>query len=748
LAFGSHRGRLGIEEEQQVKQHIQRISLAGLAAAMAAACGGDGEARGPLDEVEAIVFIERPSRMDGLGDIFQYQSYVPGARLLKLSPPTADGEVTELCCSAQSDYAAADIIDFDVSFDAQTIVFSARLSADQRYGLFLLHLDSGDVEQLPTDPDGDFVYPTFLPGDRILFATNAVVEEGAPQFADEYERGTTLQLGSLSKDGSDLQLYSRNLSHRITSTVMHTGEVLFTQWDHLNELNAGHLVRMNPDGTRVREAFGKEGTGITNSYYKAVEAAPGRVIAIGSSRDRTFQSGAILDIRLGEPYEVDGQVYADREMSETNASTRILTAQVPLDDEPSVNSIGRYYNAYPLNSRPYPDLLVSWADGPVQSDVNGAAGVAPDFGLYLFDSERGTRQPIYDGAGTWEINPTPLRARTAPPTIPPAGSNSFSDEAVLIGAMNVYETSLGDFEPGSVYGVRVVEGFSGEEGVGNDFGLTESEGAATLGIAEVREDGSWAALIPANIPVHQIAIDKYGMGLRNEPVWITGRPGESRFCGGCHENRTDTTVIEPGITDAIAIGPSDLLSAVARFERVTTSPAAPVGIPWDTALQPIFDAKCAMSGCHDGTPGAANKSFTITDPETEQSQTFTFDLRGGEIDFQFGEAMLSGYSASHLSLLGPSMLELEEFDLEITGEMPTYVQPEDARGSLLIQKLNPPRQFPEVDLDDRAFGADVVDHSVDMGFPLTAEEHRLLIEMVDNGGQFYSRENAPGLTYE
>jgi hypothetical protein len=721
------------------------VALTALAAVTGAGCGGESEGKGPLDEVDAIVFIQRPSRMDGLGDIFQYQSYVPGARLLKLSPPTADGEVTELCCGALGEYAEIDIIDFDLSFDARSIVFSAKLSADQRYGLFLLDVESGDVNQLPTDPGADFVYPTFLPGDRILFATNAVVEEGAPQFADEYERGTTLQSGSLSTDGSDLQLYSRNLSHRITTSIMHTGEVLMTQWDHLNELNAGHLLRMNPDGTRVREAFGKENTGITNSYYKAVEAAPGRVIAIGSSRDRTFQSGAILDIRLGEAYEVDGEIHADREMSEVTASTRILTNQVPLDNEPSFESIGRYYNAYPLNSKEFPDLLVSWADGPVQSDVNGAAGVAPDFGLYLFDSDRGTRQPIYDGDGTWEINPTPLRARAAPPTIPPSGSNSFSDQAVLLGAMNVYETSLDPaIAGGDIYGVRIVEGFSGEEGVGNDFGLTEAEGAASLGIARVRDDGSWAALIPPNIPVHLIAIDKYGIGLRNETVWITGRPGESRFCGGCHENRTETTVIEPGLTDAIVLGPDDLMSQVARFDRVTTNPASPVGIPWDTALQPIFDAKCATSGCHDGTPGPANPSFTITDPETDQSQTFIFDLRGGEVDFQFGEAMLSGYSRSHLSLIGPSMIELEDFDLEITGEIPNYVVPEDAAGSPLIELLNPPRQFPEVNMNDRFTGA-MQGHSEDKGFPLTPEEHRLIIEMIDNGGQFYSRENSAGL---
>ncbi|HLU68234.1 MAG TPA: hypothetical protein VKZ63_18245, partial [Kofleriaceae bacterium] len=552
--------------------------------------------------------------------------------------------------------------------------------------------------------------------------------------------------GSIARDGSDMQLYSRNLSHRITSTVMHTGEVLFTQWDHLNRMNAGHLLRMNPDGTRVREAFGKENTGVTNSYYKAIEAAPGRIIAIGSSRDMTFQSGTILDIRLGEAYEAEGgEIWADKDMSEVNASYRILTAQVPLGDEPSSPTVGRYYSAYPLNAREYPDLLVSWSDGPVQSDANGGGAPPPDFDLYLYDSERGTRLPLYRGEGTWEINPMPLVAREAPPTIPAAGGNGFSNDALLIGSMNVHESSLGNLPEGEIYGVRVVEGFSGEEGVGEDFGLTEAEGAATLGIARVQADGSWAALVPANIPIHQIAIDKYGLGVRNEPIWITGRPGESRFCGGCHESRTSTTIIEPGITDAIAIGPDDLMSAVPRFERVTTSYANPVGIPWDQALQPIFDAKCVS--CHDGTPGAANKSFTITDPETGESQTFTFDLRGTAVEFTIGDEMLSGYSASHLSLLGPSMLLMDpEVDLEITGDMPTYVIPENARESILIQVLNPPRQFPTPDMGDRAFGG-VTGHSEEVGNPLTAEEHRLLVEMVDNGGQFYSRENSPGLNF-
>ncbi len=721
---------------------IVKYGIALSAVVALSACGSSGQ--GPLDEVEAIVFIERQSRMGGMGDIFQYDSYVAGAKLVKLSPPTADGKRTVICCDQVPALAQMDIIDYDLSFDAKSIVISGRATEDQKYGLFLLDVESGAVQQLPTDPGFDYVYPTFLPGDRILFATNAVVEEGAPQFRDEYVRGITLQLGTIAVDGSKLSLFSRNLSHRISSTVLSTGEILTTQWDHLNRMNAGQLIRMNPDGTRVREAFGKEGTGAANSYYKAVEISPGRVVAIASSRDRTFQSGAILDIRFGEVYtDEDGRVLADREMSEKNASARVLTAQVPLGRDPSANTVGRYYNAYPLDAREFPNFLVSWADGPVQTETNGAAGIAPNFGIYLFNSEKGTRLPIYDKPDSWEINPMPLAPRTAPPTIADTGANQFSSEKVLIGALDIYDSSVQEFEPGSIYGIRIVEGFSGEEGVGRDFGLTRAEGAQSLGISPIRSDGSWAALIPANIPVRQIAVDKFGMGLLHESVWISGNPGESMFCGGCHESRSATTVVQPGINEAFSRGPTDLLSDVSRFDRQKTTGFAEssIGIPWNLALQPIFDAKCIA--CHDGDPNKpGNASYSITDEEGN-TQVIVFDLRGHEVAVETGEEMISAYSASHLSLMGPDMMKTEKAGLTISGDMKIYVEPEKARESILIQKINPPVQFPTVDLSVRAFSG--ATHPADVGGEaLTAGEYRLFVEMADNGGQYYSRENAPG----
>jgi hypothetical protein len=125
------------------------------------------------------------------------------------------------------------------------------------------------------------------------------------------------------------------------------------------------------------------------------------------------------------------------------------------------------------------------------------------------------------------------------------------------------------------------------------------------------------------------------------------------------------------------------------------------------------------------------------------SQTVTFDLRGDEVSYGTGDEMVSGYSASHLSIIGPDMMDIEDLGLTITGELKTYVDPENASGSDLIKLLNPPVQYPSVDMNVRAFD---VTGDMHEGL-LTAGEYRLLIEMADNGGQFYSRENAPGQNY-
>lgn len=723
------------------------IGTALVTAVTGVGCGGD-ENTGPLADVDALIILQRPARNSGVGDIFQYTSYQPTARLVKLEPPTADGQKITICCDqAGPEFANIDISGYDISFDAKQIVFAGKLAANERYGLFMLTIDTGEVVQVPTDPGRDYVSPIFLPGDKIMFTTSAIVEAGARQHQDEYERGTTLQLGRINVDGTAEELGPRNLSHRTFPTLVSDGRVMITQWDHLGPMNAGHLMFINQDMTGLREGFGKEGTGASNSTLKAQEIAPGRFLAIATARNRTIQAGALVDIRLGTvTTDEDGTVSARERQTEAGASYRDLTPDVPHGNEPSAETVGRYYDAYPLNAKDKPDLLVSWADGPVESSVLESAGLPANFGVYLYDTERQQRRPILDDPGMWDVFARPLKTRTAP-VVTGAAIDTNLGGKTQIGAMDVYQSSLRDFDAGSIYGVRVSEGFSSEEGFPRMFGSTMFEGMATLGVAPVRADGSWLATVPSNVPLRVQPIDVFGMSVFSEPVWFSGREGESRVCGGCHEDRGDTVVVNPGITDAAAFGATPMFGDTPRTDRKSMdfSRDKIMGVAWDLAVQPMFDAKCVS--CHNGTPGAANPTYTIADAMGNTVATWTFDLSGAPVPMELADlAGGSAFTRSYLSMAGLDMEAIEEGGFMVTGDYKVYLEPENARGSIAIQKLNPVRQFPAVGTD-RAFAtAPHMDITADPNDDLSADEFYALILAADNGVSFFARENNPGVT--
>jgi hypothetical protein len=172
----------------------------------------------------------------------------------------------------------------------------------------------------------------------------------------------------------------------------------------------------------------------------------------------------------------------------------------------------------------------------------------------------------------------------------------------------------------------------------------------------------------------------------------------------------------------------------------TTPPDQIMGVAWDKAIQPIFDAKCIS--CHDGTPGPANPSYTITDPTTNTSTTFTFNLKNTPITMNYGMGMMETFSASYLTMAGLDMEAIEKGNLMISGNYKVYMNPEDAHGSLVIQKVNPTKLFPAPDASVRAFATSP--HSATAGYSeLTPTEFYKLILAADMGVNYYSRENNP-----
>jgi hypothetical protein len=786
------------------------LVAAGLAVAGAgcnSSTGGTNVSALPAD-VKAITFLQRVRHNDA-GNVFDYATYHAGGRLVTLSPPSADGKLTVLfptteTCTAllgagaiADDVAncvgASDIMSYDLSFDAKSVVFSARVPGESNFQVFSMNLDGTNLQQLTTGGN-DYVYPLYLPGDKILFMSNENVEADSDpmsrQFKDEYERATTAQVGVMNVDGSNLTLGPRNVSHRVSPALLPDGHVLYTEWMHMGPVNTGHLRLMNTDMTGMREAFGDElaqGNASANSYLKAryvgkktfEDPAAGpiddyQVIAVATSRDRTLQAGQLMLIDLNG--------------SEANSASQNLTPLVPADRVPSPQGIGRYYDAEPVGDEAPGQFLVSWSDGPVESEELDMAKSTADFGVYAFDAndtggQTGGRSPIYNDPTYWDILPRPVKPRPEPPNL--ASPVTTSSASTTIGCLDVTNSSLFGIPAGSVVKVRLTEGFSSEEGGVDMFGTTDFDGQSRYGEIPIQPDRSFAAQVPANVPFHIQLIDKFAMAapvtgahgtasstpVANEDIWISGRPGEARFCGGCHENRTATAPIAPGVQSSVLAGAVDLdvpresrkSLAAATLDANGNLPPGDLpgdvgvrGVPWDLAIQPILDRKCAS--CHDGDASKSyNPSYTVTDMTTGTSQTFVFDLRGQKVNVTVGERMTGDYTASYLSLMGLGEIIGDDV-VSVTGTPPNYVVPAAAEASPLMMLLNPPQRFPAVDKTVRAFGSAPFSmnvggtpmqfpgtpHPVDVGgTELTPDEYYLLILDIDMGGQFYFRENLP-----
>jgi hypothetical protein len=721
-----------------------KIGLLAIGIALAS-CSSQSTSTAPvLGDVNSIIFLKRAPRNDN-GNVFDYTSYVPGGQLVTLTPPAANGQLKVL--TSDPTFATADIMSYDLSFDAQSVVFAAKLDANSNFQIFSMNLDGSNLQQL-TEGENDYVYPIYLPGQRIMFMTNKNVEPDAPQFRDEYERAVTAQVGTMSLDGSDQVLGARNVSHRVAPALLPSGRVAYTEWRHMGEVNDGHLRMMNADMSDMREAFGGEkgGDGGTNSYLKArpvqtTTMADGsanyQLVAIGTSRDRTLQAGKLLLIDLNG--------------SEALSDFTDLTPLVPGTNTPSALGVGRYYDAETIGNPNDRRFLTSWADGPVESEFLAMAQTTANFGIYVFDGRSGLRSPIYDDPATWDVLARPVKARPEPaPT-----SSPISGTSTTVGSLNVYDSSVATIPTGSVVKVRLIEGFSGEEGI-RSFGSTEFDGQSLYGEIPLASDGrSFAAKVPGNVPFHMQVIDKYAMSIVNESVWISGRAGESRFCGGCHENRTTTPATPPGVSANVLSGAVDL--DVPRPQRVFVAPGDDYagnidkirGIPWDKAIQPFLTSNCAT--CHDGDatkPG--NPTYTVTDATTGTMQTFTFNLTGDKLNIMVGEKMTGDFTQSYISLMGLGEILGEDVVTVVPADYKKngYVDPGSAATSDLIKLLNPPQQFPAVDTTMRPFPnpndptMPPIVHPTELGgTELTPQQYRLLILSIDMGGQFFSREN-------
>jgi hypothetical protein len=515
------------------------------------------------------------------------------------------------------------------------------------------------------------------------------------------------------------------------------------------------LFTVRPDCTQMRSLAGQHNKPF-NSIVQVRETGRGEFLGVATTREGTIQSGALMQISV--PYDALSKSLG--QFDEQQAKFENITLSVPTDMSAPPSGVGRYRSPHKLANSDR--ILVSWADGDV-NERNELAGTAPRFGLYLYDPAKGRRQLVYQDPKLWSLYALPVTAREEPPVL--AGVNDGSYDAtqpVTIGSIDVRNTSLEETVSGGQFDntrlsqalrqaqrVRVIEGFSSEIGAVGQFGLTMHEGAALLGEPVVYADGSWRAEIPPYLPVHLQPLDRFDLAIRNQMLWIQGMPGESRVCGGCHEERTGD------------IAGRDTIAQQKGAKNLVIPVQDRTELPWSGAtagaqVQDVFNAKCV--NCHSG---GANDPFVgqsyIVHVTTEEGEMVDYtipilDLSANPLNAFYEDEAVT-YPASYVTLLYPSAMMGE---VRVEGAPIEWVIPANARASRFIQKVN--INAVEVGADETLTPKSPAEwafpgkpHPEDVGVTLTREQRVTLIRAVDMGAQYYSRRNVEagtGTIYE
>ena len=120
-----------------------------------------------------------------------------------------------------------------------------------------------------------------------------------------------------------------------------------------------------------------------------------------------------------------------------------------------------------------------------------------------------------------------------------------------------------------------------------------------LGYAPVEPDGSFQVEVPADTVLALQTLDENGMAIETQLTWVWVRPGEKRFCVGCHESR-ETALPNFDCTAMRKAAPHVVAPPVEKRRSVD----------FRRDIMPIVQSKCASTQCHGGEQPAGGVDFS------------------------------------------------------------------------------------------------------------------------------------------
>ncbi|MHC4169731.1 MAG: HzsA-related protein [Planctomycetota bacterium] len=367
---------------------------------------------------------------------------------------------------------------------------------------------------------------------------------------------------------------------------MNDGRILYTRWEYVDKADVviKCLWAMRPDGTGSVEIFGNDITFPDTMLHGRAVPGKNNLFAVIGAPHMPAGVGTVIRLDINQPIRTRRPmtyITPDLDIRAEHGFFHKRNGQWVKDN------VGPLYtDAHPLDEKFF---LVSCNPDRPYNDSSA-------YGIYLLD-EFGNRVLIYqdDKISCWQ--PVALQQRKRPPTIPLAESDA-GDQATVAMA-DVYE-GLDGVPRGTIQYLRVLEALArpwrarrfwdGDSAYQQHVVVsmnTHLHIKRLHGIVPVESEGSAHFTVPADKNLFFQALDENFMEVQRMRTFINLRPGETRSCIGCHEQRRWA----PPRRQPVALTrPADRLAP-------QPGETAPRAIYYPTDVQPILDKHCI--DCHD-----------------------------------------------------------------------------------------------------------------------------------------------------
>jgi len=534
-----------------------------------------------LFDVDRLVVIKRHEIVASHVYTYHYEGFRAGGGLYVVSPggPRRGDwlapQAVELVSSP-----TGQILDCDLSYDGQIILFSWRRKQDEGYHLWTIHVDGTGLTRLTDGPWHDY-NACWLPDGGIAFLSTR-----SAQFAYCWHAPVGV-VHRMAADGSNVRRLSANYLNDFTPQVLADGRVIYSRWEYVDKpaIPIQSLWTINPDGTGLSVFFGN---GVLSpGTFMESRPVPGTnqiICTMTGHNGPTRGAIGLIDPAQG----VNAQ-----------AAIRNLTPDVPL---PPVNKGNGNTSGSKQYSCPMPldatRFLVSIRGPVLVRTISGAcqsvALPSPDDGMQYLSAQ-------------------PIRPRPRPPvidsTLPPADG---APQTALVYLQDVYEGLEPHVTRGQIKRLRVVREMPKtvridpkHRAFGFQFpviscGATYA-GKDVLGEVPVERDGSAYFRVPAGVPIYFMALDAEGRALQRMRSFTHFMPGEVQGCIGCHEPRRTSPPVHRGVA----------------YDRTPRKLAPPEwgtgGFGYARIVQPVLDKYCVR--CH--KPPDAPKGIDLTGGKTD-----------------------------------------------------------------------------------------------------------------------------------